>query len=52
MWYVAERFPLGWLLLEGAGPRGGQWAAKGPGEVKVFSKRELAEEHIEMSLPY
>lgn len=45
-WYVVERYPQGWRLLEGAGPHGGQWMAKKGGTTAIFFSRKEAEEFI------
>jgi len=39
----------GYAIIEGIGPDGGFWFAKGHGELKKFKTRKLAEEHAQLS---
>ncbi len=50
MWHVVERYNDGWQLLEGAGPRGGDWMARlsYPRACAIFGSRFEAEQFIQI----
>ena len=46
--YVVNRIGR-YKIIEGVGPSGGDWAAKGRGELVILPSRAEAEEHAHLS---